>query len=305
MGTKEDICPCCGRMKNDSYQNGLNFEEDITSFNFNYDINNIIDDNLNKNIINAPIEQKIKKDNRTYFIDNFNILPKKNWITNKRIDIENNRDKFTKNKNSKKLGRKIKRNNDSIMKDDCDKNNDINQKIHDRFSDDNMRKKCKNIVLKSILESINSKIKFLYNNDIGHGDDEKALKILNQKKEEKKDTLQKDGEFICMKLKDIFSKEISARYSHYSSGHNKKVIESLINDQDEIKSTYFNNLFNLTFFDYLKYFRGDEDIQEFGGFKKLSSVKEQILKEDKEEYLNHFLYYINNFEKIINRRKKN
>ena len=72
METKEVICPYCNRyifsrMKNDTYQNSSDFEEGIAGINFNYDINSIIDDNFNKNIINVPIEQKIKKDNRTYF----------------------------------------------------------------------------------------------------------------------------------------------------------------------------------------------------------------------------------------------
>ena len=71
--------------------------------------------------------------------------------------------------NNKKRGRKRKIENNQ--------NEIINQKIHNKFSDDNIRKKCKNIVLKYALESINKiiyfiwineKIKEKYNKNIGH-----------------------------------------------------------------------------------------------------------------------------------------
>lgn len=53
-------------------------------------------------------------------------------------------------------------------------------KKHDKYSDDNMRKKCKNIILKYTLQFINEKIKEKYNGIIGIGEHKKELKILKQ-----------------------------------------------------------------------------------------------------------------------------
>ena len=80
------------------------------------------------------------------------------------------------NKDNKKRGRKRKRDNMD------DNNNNDELKTHNKFSDDNLRKKCKNIVLKNTLEFINEKIKELFKNKIGHGKFKKELKILDQEK---------------------------------------------------------------------------------------------------------------------------
>ena len=77
-------------------------------------------------------------------ISNFNFF----IISKKQISSRNDNNLIKDNYNKKtKRGRKRKREDIS----NCDK------KTHDKFSDDNMRKKCKNIVLKYILEFINRK----------------------------------------------------------------------------------------------------------------------------------------------------
>ena len=54
------------------------------------------------------------------------------------------------------------------------------KRAHNKYSDDNMRKKCKNIILKYAIIFINSKIKEIYKGDIGNGSLKKQLKILKQ-----------------------------------------------------------------------------------------------------------------------------
>ena len=63
-------------------------------------------------------------------------------------------------------------------------------------------------------------------------------------------------------LKDIFSQDISERFCKYSLDHNKRVIESLISEKEEIKRNYFINLFNLTFRDCLMNLNGDKIFEE-------------------------------------------
>ena len=109
------------------------------------------------------------------------------------------------------------------------------------------------------------------------------------------------------KLKDIFSQEISTKYCNFSPEHNKKIIDSLVEEKDDAKKSYFVELFNLTFSDCLKHFRGDTCLEELKGFKNLDSVKDEIVnkcEEKGEEYFELFAYYIKNYEKLVNKKTK-
>ena len=319
MENEDMICPCCGRPKislplvddNNNYQLKFDSEED-------YDIN--FNDNNNNNFFNISndpnykcneIEQKNIISNNSFSIDTFNfaIIDEKNDLT---INSNQEKMKITSDEVQlpKKLGRKTKRKpviNPENNNDNNNDNNNINNSIvHDKFTDDNMKKKCKNIVLKCILEFINNKIKKLYNNDIGHGNSEKNLKTLGEKSA-KTTTADSYREFMKKKLKDIFSEKISTKYSNFSPEHNKMIIESLIKEKDDSKKSYFGELFNLTFEQCLKNFRGDTDLEVLKGFKNLDFVKEELVKkseENGEEYFKYFTYYIKNYEKLINKKTK-
>jgi len=203
------------------------------------------------------------------------------------------------NKDNQKRGRKRKRENM-----DNNGNND-EQKTHNKFSDDNLRKKCKNIVLKNTLEFINKKIKELFKGKIGHGKFKKELKILDQEKKVKS-TVTFDKSFINKTLKEIFSGDISARFFNFPRNHNKIIIESLLEDKDDERRKYFIKLFGITFDDCLKYFREDKEallIGELNGLKKISSIKEELIREHGSDYVETFVNYLQNFEEIINNKR--
>ena len=102
-------------------------------------------------------------------------------------------------------------------------------------------------------------------------------------------------------LKEIFSEDISTKYISYSISHNRDLIQELINERDEEKRIKFNKLFNLTFFDCLKHFRGSEYIEELQGLDSLDNILEKF--EGDEEYLHSFKYYSFNFEEILKRKR--
>ena len=84
------------------------------------------------------------------------------------------------------------------------------------------------------------------------------------------------------------------------------MIESLIEDIDEERRKYFIKLFDITFIDCLKYFREDKEalkIGELNGLKKISSIKEKLIKEHGTEYFETFINYLQNFEDIINNKR--
>ena len=234
-----------------------------------------------------------------YTIPNSNFYINNSKSTNDQGDI--NQDKNENNKNYKKRGRKTK------IKHDKNENEESEQKIHSKFSNDNLTKKCKNIVLKSALESINKKIEEKYKNNIGFGKFKKELQILNQKNKIKS-TANDDKLFLHKTLKEIFSDNISSRLYNYSENHNKVIIESLINDEDEEKRIYFNNLFNITFLEYLNYFMSSETCNLNNNsilyeFKDFSFIKDSLIQINGEDYVNALIEYLKNFEKIINKKR--
>ena len=160
---------------------------------------------------------------------------------------------------------------------------------------------CKHLVLKYIQDFINNKIKEKYNNNIGKGIFVLKLLTLNQK-QKSNSSVQFNKEFLNKTLGDILSDKISTKYTNYSQNHNKQVINHLKNEKNEEISDYFNKLFNLTFLDCLKYFRGsDNNISELQGLTKFDVVKNKY-KEDK-DYFKTLNYYMMNFELIINNKK--
>ena len=108
-----------------------------------------------------------------------------------------------------------------------------NDSKHNRFSDDNMRRKTKHIVIQEVMNFINDKICKIYGN-IGQGIFIKKLLIINQKQLINSNILF-NKHFMNKTLGEIFSENISNRYTNYPPEHNKYVIEKLINDADEMK----------------------------------------------------------------------
>ena len=222
-------------------------------------------------------KKKINSNLNNFNINNFNLK-----ITPKNEGIQKER---------KKCGRKKMRSEE--------------KGIHTKFSDDNIRRKCKHLVLKNALDFINDTIKKIYNGNIGNGLFKKELQTLNQS--QKSDaTINFNKNFLEKTLGDIFSENISSRFTNFPLNHNKLLIEKLMNEKDEDKKTYFNNLFSITFRQCLQHFRGDYYYKELEGLKCFNAIKYNILKqcnEDGEEYIETLDYYLKNFEEIINNKR--
>ncbi len=193
-----------------------------------------------------------------------------------------------KNKNSK-LGRKRK--------------NENKKGKHNKFSDDILRRKCKHIILNNAFIFINQQIKKLYNNNIGDGYFKKQL--LTLKNERKSNTTTKyNKELLTKTLGEIFSENISNRYSNYSEQHNQSLIKKLINEDNFVKRFYFQKLFSLTFLQCLKHFRGEETIQELEGMKLFNDIKYELNNDDDDDdYIRTVEIYIKTYENIIYRKK--
>lgn len=170
---------------------------------------------------------------------------------------------------------------------------------HNKYIDDNVRRKCKHIILENIKNFINNKIEIIYNGMIGQGINIKKLLILNQDKTAN-DSVAFNKEFLKQTIGTIYSGDITNKYTNFPKEHNKNLIKKLLNEKDETKRNYFNRLFSLTFFDCLEHFRGSKAIEELEG---LTKINEALKEYDDDNYKKCVSQYINNYECIINNKK--
>lgn len=166
-------------------------------------------------------------------------------------------------------------------------------KVHDKYCSDNIFRKINSSLISNLISFINGQIIKVYQGKIGHGTLKKEFKPLKNQIKNVKD----NKELINKKLKDIFCLDISERFSNYSKNHNKRLISILLNEKDEEKKSIFQNLFNLTFSECLDHLAGKNNIKELEGLKGFKEVLKK--NEDEPDYLNLFLYTVENYEKLL------
>ena len=217
--------------------------------------------------------------------------------TNKIKENEINNDNTKTKKSSKKalfsakkkvLGRKRK-------------NSQIKGK-HNKHSGDNVIRKIKSRMIKNVINLINKLINNIYNGKIGYGPFIKKILPLNQNQIVKS---KYDKVFINKTLKEILSDNITGKFYHYCPEHNKNLIESLLKENNHEKRSIFEKIFNLTYIDCLKHYRGEIKLPILEGLETLKETCADIMKNDKdEEYIKTFKYYVNNFENTIRKKRE-
>lgn len=175
------------------------------------------------------------------------------------------------------------------------KNNCIN-----KFSDENLRRKCKHLTLDAFFDFINLKIFEINNGNIGKGIIMKQFQKLNMK-QKSESNIKFNKEFLSKSLKDIFSDKISGRITNYTPDHNKKLIQSLVNESNIDIKIYFNRIFNLNFIQCLEHYRGTKNYEELKGMRVFNDEKKIFM--DDENYVEALDYYLKNYENILKNKK--
>ena len=291
------------------------FNENFESF--NEDSNSYLYDNINYNLVNNYdifsslntvdlIQNETQYTKRIYYTSNENqplllnnnkekddnVLDKpKEKIIIFKTELIKEKNILTQNKKAKI--EEIKNNNEST---------------HNKYADDNIMRKCKFIILSQIMDFINAKIKEKYNH-IGYGTKIKQLKKIN-KSQVTNIKVDYNIKFMNKQLKDIFSENISKRYTRFPLNKNEKLINELINEKDNEKKEYFNNLLSLTFSDCSNHFNGQKfvsilnDLELFkeiiNDSKKLKKINVDI---NDKEYIEELRNYIENYEDILRSKK--
>jgi len=221
-------------------------------------------------------------------------------LTNARTINDNTR-KISKEKEKLEINNNIKIDNKKFL--GRKRKGDDSKGKHDKFYDDNTIKRIKRTIITELKNFINVKIENKLRGEIGEDMFKKEIMLLNEA-QIVNTSIEFNKEFLSKILKDIFSENISNRIANYPKEHNKNLINKLINDENEERSNYFKELFNISFYDCLKYFRGDNiDIELLEGFTRFSDIEEEFKKKDGEEYTNHFKEFLQNYKEIITYKK--
>ena len=170
-----------------------------------------------------------------------------------------------------------------------------------KIANDNMIRKCKHLVINNCIEFLNFQIKKIYHNNIGEGI--LIMKILDINQVQKSDNkLETTKLFLNKKLSEIFSVDISSKYTSFLPAHNKILISRLLNEEDIEKKEKFQKIFNLTFADCIQLFLGNNNKYiEFEGFPVLDEIKDELNEDN--EYLEKIKNFLLNFEDIIKHKK--
>ena len=203
-------------------------------------------------------------------------------ITNS-LSEENNNSDILKKKKSR--GRKTK--------------NSEERGTHNKNSFDNITRKIKVLPLKSFLNYFNNKIKDIYKES--ELKSSWKLEKLNQLQVSKAN-LEYNRIFFQKTLKEIFSENITSKWKIKDKDHNKRIINNLLNEEDETKRKIFEKILNSTFLDLLKYLRGEkEGLEYFEGLKFDELMWSKKIKD--KNYYKEFIYTMNNIEKLIHEKK--
>jgi hypothetical protein len=210
-----------------------------------------------KNILSKETKQSIKLEKNITSIDN--------------VNTNNLNNKFEKEYLGKKKVNKVKNNNNNL-------------------------KKVRNMLLNSLFRFINKKIKKEFNNDIGKGPNIKQFKSVS-KKNLSHSKVEFDKQFLNVKLKEIFSENVSKKYTNYLPNKNKDLFLNL-KDYD-----YFKKIFELTFLDCIQHINGNKNIL----LDDFETIEEIILQEnnkfDKED-IDMYKDIIINYQTYIENKKE-
>ena len=192
-------------------------------------------------------------------------------------------------------------NQNSLLNKKRQRETNKSEKTHNKFSEDNLKRVCKHLVIENVMKFLNKKIYDAYDGNIGDGILKKELVKLEQS-QKKNSKAEFNKEFLNKTMKEILSNNITKKIKKYDQDHNKKMINKLVEDKKDI----FEKLFNLTFIECSDHFSGNKKIKELDGLTLLSELKEQIIKKypkDGDSYFQNLEKYMKEFEKRINNAK--
>ena len=210
-------------------------------------------------------------------------------------------------KNPKKTVEKSNQNNQNTIKRGRKVEKHTNIKTHDKMMPDNIIKKIKGKIFEYAI---------LFLNTIANRTKEKE-KLLNlDYKYINRINRKEDLEYLNMKLKDLFSKDISSKYTTKKKNFNKKLIKKLLNNSED-ETIKFS--FNITLRDWLDLFTLRKTVEELlkeesdkiidcekikKSIYNVDVFLNKIKEKNGQEYLTPFIFLLYNYERWFSIKKQ-
>ena len=183
---------------------------------------------------------------------------------------------------------------------------DLTERTHDKYSSDNILKKIKAILFKSLIIFSNNVLKSANINIKLKNIDYKNINKLGKKNE---------LDQFDMTIEQLISKEISPKYTNFNSHYNKEKITQILEERKDNEA--LKSIFYMTYRQWLDIFVLKINIINYKNYKYLDGLSEEtfeiieknipkiseilinIYSKDNIEYLPYFLFYLYNYEKLF------
>ena len=150
-----------------------------------------------------------------------------------------------------------------------------------KFANDSLIRRAKKILFNSLLKYDNYIISKFYNASIGNGITIKKLFKIDHFIIKNSNT-NFNKELLNKTQGEIFSSNISTRYTSYPLDHNKRLINKLLKEKNLEKRKIFNLLFNITLSECIHYLNGEKDLNILKGLEKFYEKEFNNLGKDEE-----------------------
>ena len=169
---------------------------------------------------------------------------------------------------------------------------------HTKFSYDNMTRKFKRVFFESILNFIKSSMKKVQTSA------NKYVKpiLFKIKQDFISDTnVNFNKDLIQKKLREIFSNNISIKYSKYGLDYNRKLIEKIYNEKIQTKVI---GILEMTFLECLEHIRGSKYYEQLEGLENVYEIViNELENKENDEYMANFKEFANRFEQYYENKR--
>jgi F0F1-type ATP synthase gamma subunit len=102
-------------------------------------------------------------------------------------------------------------------------------------------------------------------------------------------------------LREIFSNNVSNKYSNYGLDYNRKLIEKIYNEKIQTKVI---DILEMTFLECLEHLRGSKHYEQLEGLENVYEIViNELEKKENDEYMANFKEFVNRFEQYYENKR--
>ena len=272
------------------FSESLNYDEEDDEEGFPFIFNNcnntINDDHLNDNTSLNKIESNQKLcQKKTSDTSKEKEKEKENIKNDEKPNIEIPNSNNSNSSNNNENGNSYKEEKKSIININNKRNTKKNTKrLRGKYRFENIMKKIKPFLFKSILRYVNSLIK-----------GRKRLKKI-VKEVARNTAVEFNKKLLKTKLEDILSMDISTKYIKYNENYNKKIIEKIYEEKNQNQNV--TDILKMELKDFINKFKENPTLKRY-----YDSFINDMKEKQPDDYIRTFENYFDNYTKLCEGRK--